>query len=228
MPSPLRQETEFERGGNVIARAGEEKRERRDVFELEKAFPIDAGGARDGIAGLKVLPFAAAGNEIAQDAALFPGEIESVARGDPVTQPRLQRNTFAADGVAQQIAVVGVAVGVIEIPVVEVAVILEGGETRAGGRGVFEMQIPLRQKREVREVNARADHTFRDVLERNEIVVVFELSVECRPVVKFGKTPSPVDGGARIARDAVFGSIDATEEAFEEKRGRERMACAAN
>ena len=215
MPSPLRQETEFKGGGNVIARAGEKKRKRRDVFELEKTLPIEAGRARNGITGLKVLPFAAAGNEIVEDAALFPGEIECAARGDPVTQPRLQRNAFASDGVAQQRTVVGVAVGVVEIPVVEVAVILEGGATRAGGRCVFEMQIPPREKREVREVNARAHDAFRDVLEWNEIVVVFELPVECRPVVKFGKTPGPVDGGARVAGNAVFGGIDATEEAFE-------------
>src|SRR6516164_5890654 len=125
LPPPLRKKTEFHGSDQVVSGTREKKRVSKDMFELKEAFEIHPRGFRDGIAGLVVLPLASAGDEIRENLALLPGQVESVTGRNPIANPGLRCDPLAADNVGHKVAVVRIPAGIIKIPVIQEAVALK-------------------------------------------------------------------------------------------------------
>src|SRR5215470_3890201 len=92
---------DLERGDYIVASAGKQQWKRSDVFELKNALGIPTGGSSERVASLKVPPFAAPGDVVGQNPALFAREIKTAARRNPESRPGLQGDSFATNRVAE-------------------------------------------------------------------------------------------------------------------------------
>src|SRR5215472_10973972 len=127
---PLRQKPKFDGGGNVVLVAWKQQRIRKDMLKLEERFYRDSRWPCDGVGELIILPLSASWHVVFQNDILLPGKIEGTIRRSPVPDPRLQGYALAPNRVSQEIRVIGISARVIEVPVVEVAVILKRGAPR--------------------------------------------------------------------------------------------------
>jgi len=90
-----------------------------------------------------VLPISALGHKVRAYRIVFVSKLQSILRRNPVRPPALNRAAHAPYRIADQVAVIGVAVAVLIIPVVEIADVM-----RLSGRLAIRrlhVEVELRQ-----------------------------------------------------------------------------------
>ena len=113
------------------------------MFELHLAFQVQPGAEVHFLPHAVVLPESAPGNEVMADGIVPVGELQSALRRDPPRQPVLDRPSHAPDRIADQVAIVGVAVAILVVPVIQIADIV--GLPGRLGIGGLDMKIEFRQ-----------------------------------------------------------------------------------